>query len=1149
MSRQAWHTTVLAVLVAARLGAGEASTAHSFHLSFDDFGFLEHDFVARGGRKTVEERGMSLEPGRFGQGLRMNLTPHIDLREEMSGADLDQVTGAMFRTWRHREVWTIDNEPFLWGAGRFNPGSGAVAFWLRGPLTEADVLNQSAMAWGRSEKHLLAITVDADGHLGAHLVDARYARHEIGSQHEWDAERWNHVALNWDRAHGLELLVNGEVVASSWGRDAWWQTMPPGLFHLPMPHVVYDELHLFSRPLTRGEIARLAETNEPPATTETAPRTPADRDRLARAFGLTPNSPVPVLEPLDEDRALAVTEVVPEFVGDDKIPAFFVRDGRYELAWPHPQDVFTPIPGDAAFQAEKLDVEVAEPGAYNYVTIEGHMAQIPAALVDARRNEAGLFEGDELFELPRDERFFYATKLASAPQRFLLPFVQGFGAPPRFEGDLHLPLTGDTRVHEVGLFDVAEAPYAAPRGELSYFLRRSEPALERRYDLALRTLFGLSERQALLGLRTPPEDETWVDTGLLRRLHLITAPMSRQESVGAILLDLQVRTQRSRDLLVVRLRDPGLPHRIWTHAEVRLQGFDGDDGGRLRLLLEPPPIIMPAGDRIWIDVATYDDAAIGLGGESPSRLVLVPAPRAAAAAAYEAKGLLPVIAEATKAHYQPWSFEQIPPDVDNPHSLGGHFDSVMPALAVSRVLPYSVIAQDYLHMAGVLPAAHDSSGLAVQTRALPATPADVPEWAHLQHELKGFRTRVVDWMVDNQNADGQIGEGWNDDVFLLVGRWDVPLDGHLEARDMYLRLFEGLDATNQLGDGYVRIAPLDYHHTEDLYSMRFQALLLKLGDPYIVRRALQTAWHHDKPEQTPQYYFDGRPFVYDRNVLRWYWGQGARFAYASPAEGSVLGSLRHHLRQADDIRFHRYTEAWNARRGGEGVITGMVLGGWNQRMRNPKADDLSISVAWPRGGGVDLAQWVTAADSASFTCRLFSFGPLPRSVTAQLLRLDPGTYEITVRAWRNREAGDTLSTARQALQRYDTIDVEVPPGDEVVLSVTQVEPAAEAGPLPDLAVAAYDCERTGSRLRVRVSNLGSAAAPPTRLSVHDATGQQLAQTTVPDLPAPTDFVERSVWVEVEGLPESGELVVVADAAGSLQELYRGNNRATVPERR
>ena len=138
-----------------------------------------------------------------------------------------------------------------------------------------------------------------------------------------------------------------------------------------------------------------------------------------------------------------------------------------------------------------------------------------------------------------------------------------------------------------------------------------------------------------------------------------------------------------------------------------------------------------------------------------------------------------------------------------------------------------------------------------------------------------------------------------------------------------------------------------------------------------------------------------------------------------------------------------------------------------------------------------------------------------------------------------------LWSRRQELQRYDTISLQVPPGREVILGVRLVEPAPGDGLLPDLAVAAYDCERSGSTLRVRVSNVGARPSPTGRLVVRVPEGDQLAEAEVPPIPAPTDFVERSSWVEVAGLPEAGELVVTVQPGGGVRELYRGNNRAVV----
>ncbi|MBN1294275.1 MAG: hypothetical protein JXB48_20740, partial [Candidatus Latescibacteria bacterium] len=1127
----------------------QSSLALNYYQSFDTFDFLDEDFVARSGMKTKEDRGMTLEPGKFGKGLRMNLTPKIVPLHEMSGVILDEITGAMFRTGARRKQWTTDNEPFLWGAGKTNTGSGSAAFWVKGPLSESDLFNQSAMVWGRWERFLLTINVDKDQKIGATMVDSRYAHHTIRSNHKWNADNWNHVVLNWDKAKGLELFVNGQSVASSWERDAWWQTALPGLLHFPMPHVIYDELFICSRPLTMQEIKTLMDTNTPPVSEGITRRTTGDRDRLAQAFGIFSGAKLPMITPMAKNSVLSFKEITPEFVGNYKMPAFFCRDGRYELAWPHPLAVFTPIPGDASAQAEKLDIEAPAHIPFNYITLEGNLTGLPSSLFNAKKNKDELFEGTTFFRIPEDERFFFGTMVErKSYPRFTLPFVKGYGAPPDFSGNLHLPLTGDTRIHEVGLFDVTETENIAVPGEMVYYLRRGG-SLEYRYDFALRTFYALDERETYYGYRTVPEgDSEWIDTGYMQRINLLTSPMSGRECIGSIVLNLEIKTETPEDYLLVRLRDPGLQHRIWTHAEVKLSGFDGD-GATLRLMLDPPPIIMPEGDVIWLDIATYNNAKIKIGGKDTSKIVLKTAPFFESEKPFELKGLMPVIAECTKAHYQPWLFENIWPDIYKPHTFGGHFDSIMPALAVQRVLPHSRIARQYIDLAK-LPEGHVSelrnSSLAVKEEKTfneSEIPQGVPKWAYLQCAIRNFRFNVIDWMVRNQNPDGQLSEGWNDDVFMITGKNEIPLDSCDRARDMYLRFFEGLDKTNILGDGYIQISPLDSLHAWDFHCERFHSVLYKLGDPYIIRRSLKSAWHLGKPDQTPQYYNNGEPFMYSHNILEWYWGRNPRRSYTSPEADKVEKSLVELYLNCDDIHFFRCTEAWNTMRsiGNEHLITGMIIGGWSHSTRNPRVEDRSISVSWPEGGGEDLARWVTSADSTQLTCRMFSFDPLPRSVKARLFRIDPGTYEITLSQDRNGSSGTEIFSEQRELLRYDTITFEVPPGKPVLLTVKQIKKARDQGPFADLAVADYDCERVGSTLRVRVSNVGAAESKNTSVIVYDESGRKISEKKVTALKAPIDFVEKSTVVEFSDVPRTGELRVVVDEKNGIKELYEGNN--------
>jgi len=1133
---------VLALHSPAAVAEGGGNPA-CFHIGFEDFGFLDEDIIARSGLKTVEDRGLELVEGRFGKGLYLSKETRIVEQDEMTGVDLDMVTAVVFNTRHRREHWDIYNEPFLWGAGRFNSGSGAVAFWVKGEVREGMLFEQSAMAWGRKEKFLLAVTIDGNGRPGAYITDSRYVRHTIQSDTAWRADRWNHVVLNWDRTRGLELFLNGKTIASSWGKDAWWQAPLPGLFHLPMEKTVYDELYIFPRPLAEPEITALMENNAPPEGNGIPEPTTEERDRLAGALGLSHALSLPAVEPMEDGRVLSFKEITPEFMGDGHVPGRFCQDGRYELAWPHQIATFTIVPGDADFQAEKLDVVLPEGVPFNYVTIEGNLDGMPSVLLDAVK-ENDRYTGRALFTIPRGQGFFFGTGVERKPyRRFTLPFLKGYGAPGEFTGDVKLPLTGATRIHEVGIFDVTEKEEERDPCETVYYFRTGGD-LAYRYDFALKTMESVRDRRKLHGYLAPPEgDGAWYGTGFLERTHLITTPMTGMCCVGAVVLDMTVRTKSPEDILLVRLHDPGTPHRIWTHAEVKLRGFDGD-GGRMRLMLDFPSLMLAEGDVVWLDIATYDGAEILVGGNGGARIVLKPAPYLESVKEYETKALMPTMAEYMKAyHHQPWLFEKIWPDIMNPHSIGGQFDSIMPALAVKRLLPHSRLAEYYIEWAK--PKYYWGSFVDPE-KNFPIkhieVPDGVPRWAYLQHVIQNFRYRVTDFLVENQNPDGQLWGGWNDDTLILRGRPDIPLDGHYAARDMFLKIYEGLDRTNIFGGGYCRIRPIDNVHNGDFVRERYKALIFKLGDPYIYRRALETAWHWDKPDETPYNWGGGKPFLFDKNTLEWYWGKRMpHTAYKTWSAEKLDENLSRLASYCDDILFHRFTEARMhadaSRIYNEQYVVGMILGG--------NADE-TISVAWPEGGGKDLARWVTYADSTKLVCRMFSFRPLERDVTARLFRIEPGTYRIVLSRDENGSPGTILHTEKKRMKRFDTFTVPVPPGTPVLLTVEQVKKDRNAGPLPDLAVAPYDCDRKGNTLSIRVSNLGAKGSKKTVVHVYDTKSNKIGQAKVPGIEAPTDFVNKSNWVDIHNLPRKGTLVVVVDPKDRQKEILEENNRAVIP---
>ncbi len=417
----------------------------SFQLSFEDTSFFADEIIAQSKKKTLAERKIDFPEGRFGRGIRMNAIPVTPDQDNMSGIDLDMITSLIFNTRPHTDKGF--NEPFFWGSGRCNPRMGAVAFWAKGaPPFACPLFEQTSNAFGRLERDLLSVRLDGERKLSAYVRDARYVYHELKTDVVWDTAVWNHVVFNWDWANGLELWLNGKKIASSWGKDAWFDAMQPGLFHLPTAGMIYDEFYLMDRPLAQREIRSLMTANRAPG--EEIPAFRRSKEEIDRAIAVSGADRPGDLPAVSPGTHLLLKEVWPTKAADGHIPGWFVIDGRNELAWPHEYAFFTIIPGDGDFHAEKVDIETRPDALVNYEVLTGNIAD-----VKVQTGSGNMTDAEDAFSVPRGDRYFYGkTVNAGRGATFRIPFVTGWGAPPGFTGDINLPLPGDKRSHDVGLY-------------------------------------------------------------------------------------------------------------------------------------------------------------------------------------------------------------------------------------------------------------------------------------------------------------------------------------------------------------------------------------------------------------------------------------------------------------------------------------------------------------------------------------------------------------------------------------------------------------------------------------------------------------------------------------------------------------------------
>jgi len=1140
-----------ALLLLSAAGAAEIDPV-TCHYSFDNMGFLSDDFIHTAGKQPVETRGFRLIDGRYGKAIHHGATRGGPDSVSTSGNDLDLITAIVIDNFHHDFENIRFKEPCFFGTGRIHPALGAVAFWVRCPLKPGVLFEQTSMTWGRTEKQLIEIALEADGSLRAYVEDARYVQHTIRSGHALKAGEWNHIVFMWDRSSGLELWLNGERTASPMGGDAWWANQLVGLFHCAMPHADYDELYCFSRTLSEREIAALYRDNTPPPPGE--PDVGFDSRsaaRLKRAFS-TDTSRLPAVGP-DSDEVLVFHDITPLRVHDEGVQGWWVADGRYECAWPHEYTIFTVIPGDVDFHAEKVQILPPEGADVNYVTFEGNLDGVH------------LFAGKEpVLDVPETDGFFYGAVIdGRGDAELTVPFTKEYGVPDYFESDaLRLPLSGDLRLHEVGIFNVAAEEVPPAPGDRKLTVSGVAPTLDgKRYPVAVRSLLSIRDR-GCIGLYggSVPGGEPAIDIPPMTILNLFGEPSVSKFVFDEMVFDLRVQSPSGDNAIVVRLRDPAVPSHIWSHAEMRLAGFSGGTR-RLRFALRFDPVFLAPGDRVWLEFFTTDGLSV-VPGESSVTLRPV-MDWASAEPVYSLKAMRPNILNWGRMfEFIPWDEGMPMPDVDAPSHFGGPFDTTYPWQAVLKVVPGDRIANIYKAFGD---GEYDRGRHPVDlTKVKPrhfAAPENAPDWAVCFRVFQTFRNRIIAWWRHHQRSDGQVGGGWNDDTLIFGWRYsygDMPLDSNPDALALYNNVFDGFEKTNYFKDGYCRVWPIDALHTGDFVRNRCKSLIYNLGDIRSALWAMEEARHWGRPEITPVNYGDGSAFLFGKNVLEWYWNtRRVEEPYVLEDREALISQLRTAANVHNDTTFWRYTEAWchtdDQYPLGGTIMFDVLCGGigkiYTRYSENPAGDDtmasFSIGVGWLEGGGPELARLVDYSGNDGLTVEMYSFDTFERDVVARLFRVDGGDYSVTLRADRDGdgEYEATVFERRRHIKRFDRLAFTVPPKVPVKLEVMQITSSPVRHRLPDLAVGRRYITKEGGKLMVTVYNIGNAPSGPFEIAVFDGEGREIAARELPSVPGSADFVPKPLNVVFEGLPDSGSYRVQVDRTGSVEEIFEENNSA------
>ncbi|MFH1737494.1 MAG: hypothetical protein ABIH23_00705 [bacterium] len=182
----------------------------------------------------------------------------------------------------------------------------------------------------------------------------------------------------------------------------------------------------------------------------------------------------------------------------------------------------------------------------------------------------------------------------------------------------------------------------------------------------------------------------------------------------------------------------------------------------------------------------------------------------------------------------------------------------------------------------------------------------------------------------------------------------------------------------------------------------------------------------------------------------------------------------------------------------------------------------------------------------------YNFSDKPRTITAHVWSLVPGTYTMTQRS-KERESGEiTLKTTTQQVKVKEIgSSIEVTLGPNCLNGITLTLKEAGDNPrelLADLAICESDVSIEPNRKEIRVTVHNIGAVPAEKIDVRVCTEEKIvALGTIDWLDAPSDLTPKTktlIFQCEEPLPEE-PLTVEVDAASLIREHIRSNNTVTI----
>ena len=754
---------------------------------------LEADF-ARGSREVV--------PTAYDRGIPkdINLYRAISIDDGASGKAIRLHAGRA-----HRYA----------AAGNINLRRGTIAFWTRFSQPLGNV-------------HLPIMMVNRVGRTGT-IVALRGSYKRVlchgpwGGSYDaeatpWEGDTWYHLTVTWDELTGLRLYRNGQLTRA---QEMTWHTedLEPGYLFLgswdhwggtPVP-LDFDELRVFSRPLTDDEVARVHAGEEGFDAVSHDDSDAVSAHRL-EYLGWETCPDMAGIEPAAGDGTLLVRTIGIEDTRAVKTDAWKVTDGDRVTRWPLTYHGYS-------FQREAgLALKLFEGEPWDYLRIWG---PCNGAMYEGRHILRP--DGEPMMPLAFEGPLLTRAFDGPMTQREMTVFAD------------ELPEDSEdraARVGEIGFFSVGPAQAADVPGsaQVCYLTAQQWADWDSEIGLQMLSRFEPYDRSALRLSAQAQAEARSLPMKSMRYYHLMLEPASADRPLAAIRASLHFRDLSPGTVIWLRAMDPLVPTRHIADFEVRARG-EWSGVQRADLTLDMRDHVIPNGLPVWLTLMTSEDAELVWDAEHASRIELLVTGANALADEY--------------LHDQVKFVKDRFIDMSEPRPWG----KVAMADLANRVGVFMELHRSLQDVHDRFPADAGANAFYIWTH--PKEPADrshllapevagAPEWAVYQRAAYVLYRDFVNWWIEERQVDnGEFGHGLGDDTDLINDWLSVAAVSDTDGRiaDSVRRLADTCWEV-KLTDGINTRSTDPLHAYEEGVNAIARAAEMHYGNPVYLERLM-----------------------------------------------------------------------------------------------------------------------------------------------------------------------------------------------------------------------------------------------------------------------------------------------------------------------